>query len=96
MNTLLSRSTSELSGKLYNLRKIAEASAAFARNWNVVKGGLMGKIRGNEGESRAVDIIQFWRIRCDGNQIFLFSNQPDTKYLQTYRRTLCCFFFSQQ
>lgn len=39
MNTLLSRSTSEFSGKLYNLKKIAGASAAFVRNWNVVKGG---------------------------------------------------------
>lgn len=38
MNTLLSRSTSEFSGKLYNLRKIAGASAAFGRNWNAVKG----------------------------------------------------------
>ena len=56
----------------------------------------MGEIRGNGGESYVVDIIQFWRIRCDGNQIFLFSNQPDTKYLQsimTYRRTLFFFFF---
>lgn len=39
MNTLLSRSTAEFSEKLYNLRKIAEASAACARNWKVVKGG---------------------------------------------------------
>ena len=39
MNTLLSRSTSEFSGKLYNLKKIAEASAAFATNWKAVKGG---------------------------------------------------------
>lgn len=55
----------------------------------------MGEIRGNGRESHAVDIIQFWWIRCDGNQIFLFSNQPDTKYLQnimTYRRILLFFF----
>lgn len=57
----------------------------------------MGEIRGNGRESHAVDIIQFWCIRCDGNQILLFSNQPDTKYLQsimTYRRTLIFFFSS--
>ena len=56
----------------------------------------MREMRGNGGESHVVDIIQFWRIRCDGNQIFLFSNQPDTKYPQsimTYRRTLFFFFF---
>lgn len=55
----------------------------------------MGEIRGNGGESLVVDIIQFWQIKCDGNQIFLFSNQPDTKYLQsiiTYRTLF--FFFS--
>lgn len=38
MNILLSRSTSGFSGKLCNLSKIAEASAAFTRNWNAVKG----------------------------------------------------------
>lgn len=59
----------------------------------------MGEMRGNGGKSHAVGMIQFWRIRCDGNQIFLFSNQPDTKYLQsimTYRRAACLCFFSKQ
>ena len=39
MNALLSRSTSEFSGKVYNRRKIAGASVGFARHWNMVKGG---------------------------------------------------------
>lgn len=51
----------------------------------------MREMGGNGGKRHAVDIIQFWWITCDGNQIFIFSNQADTKYIQsimTYRRTL--------
>lgn len=89
--------TSEFSGKLYNGRKIAEASVGFAENWKAVKGGRMGEMRGNGGKSHAMDTSQFWQIRCDGNQIFLFSNQTDTKYLEYngLQNCLFSFFFKQ-
>lgn len=51
----------------------------------------------NGGKSHAVDTNQFWQIRGDGNQIFLFSNQPDTKYLEYNDLQNCpfSFFFKQ-
>ena len=52
----------------------------------------MREMSGNRGKIHAVHTVQFWRIRCDGNQIVSFSNQPDTRYLQsimTCRRTAC-------
>ena len=53
----------------------------------------MGEIRGIGGESLVVVIIKFWQIKCDGKQIFLFSNQPDTKYLQSIITYRTLFFF---